>query len=343
MRAAVLALAAAAALLPAAAAQEAGSEGDPHRVVRGVTVSCQTWGREWGTPAMDVALGEVADLGANWVAIHPYARIHEDGAVTSRLLRAPAGAEPPEWLARPIRDAHARGLKVLVKPHLAYWGTRFAWRGEIAFAEPAAWERFFAGYRAWVLRLVTLCPDADAFCVGTELDRTLAHEEAWRELIAGVRGRTAAPLTYAANWTDYRRVGFWDALDAIGVQAYFPLVDHARLPEPAELDRAWGDLLGELEAFADRAGRPVVFTEIGYNRSTRAARTPWDYDQEAGPRALETQRRCLAAALRALARSDAVRGAFLWKWFPGEARGEDFLMSTPAMRAVIGGHWRGGR
>jgi len=44
-------------------------------------------------------------------------------------------------------------------------------------------------------------------------------------------------------------------------------------------------------------------------------------------------------ALRSIRASRWVRGAFLWKWFPGESRRGNFLASTPAMRRVIGNHW----
>ena len=52
------------------------------------------------------------------------------------------------------------------------------------------------------------------------------------------------------------------------------------------------------------------------------------------------QREARRVALDALEGEEGVVGAFLWKWFPGESRGEDFLMSTPAMREVIGARWR---
>jgi hypothetical protein len=54
---------------------------------------------------------------------------------------------------------------------------------------------------------------------------------------------------------------------------------------------------------------------------------------------LELQRRCLEVALKAIEDSDAVIGCFLWKWFPGEARGEDFLVSRERLRKVIGARW----
>ena len=53
-----------------------------HPFFKGVTVSCQTWGVEWQTPEMARALDELKALGANSVAIHPYARIENDGHVS---------------------------------------------------------------------------------------------------------------------------------------------------------------------------------------------------------------------------------------------------------------------
>src|SRR6266852_9139101 len=58
---------------------------------KGVTVSCQTWGIEWQTPAMAQTLDELKSLGVNSVAIHPYARIENDGHVTFRNIDHGAG------------------------------------------------------------------------------------------------------------------------------------------------------------------------------------------------------------------------------------------------------------
>lgn len=302
--------------------------------VRGMVVSCQTWGWEWGSDAMVRTLDELKALGVNWVCIHPYAGIRGDGSV-----RVPERwYEGADWLTRPIEEAHARGMKVFIKPHLAYWGSPFSWRGEIAFETDAQWDRFFDGYELWITRVAEVCKDADGFSVGTELDRTIHHDEAWRRIIASVRDATDAPLTYSANWSDYERVGFWDDLDAIGVQAYFPLTDEEGLPEPQTLRRAWRRVADRLEAFAREHDRPIVLTELGYNRSSAAAIRPWE-SRSGGPNAEETQRRCLDAALDELAGRERVVGAFLWKWFPGETRGENFLKSTPAMRQVIARHW----
>ena len=304
--------------------------------MHGITLSTHRSGQEWASDAVVPALADIRSVGAGWVAIHPYARIHADGRVTFR--------NAPLEVQRPIREAHHAGLKILIKPHLAYWGSPFSWRGEITFDDAAHWKTFWRDYRRWIDRVASWSTDADGFVVGTELDRTLEHRSQWREVIASVRERVDAPLTYAANWTDYRRVPFWDALDVIGIQAYFPLVDQsldpARLRE-SDFEAGWRRLMTELRAFALRRGRNIVFTELGYNRSMRAPLEPWSSRSDGADEATATQEACMDAALRALAQEPAVVGAFLWKWFPPpRSAGRNFQLTTPGMRAVIGRHWR---
>lgn len=312
---------------------------DPHLEVRGITVSTPTWGWEWGTDEMARTLDVLKSDGANWVAVHPYASIHSDGGVSFRPIDP---ANPPAWMARPVAEAHARGLKVLVKPHLAYWGSRFSWRGDIRFDDAEASARFFREYGAWITQVAAACPDADAFVVGTELDQTLHAENEWRALIGDVRRVYAGHLTYASNWDAYDRVPFWDALDAVGIQAYFPLLrtgatPPGAVPTDAQFDAAWANVLADVRQIHARTGKPIVFTELGYDASPTAAIRPWESGRGGAGR--QIQRAALAAALRNIDAEPAVRGAFLWKWFPGEAQHGDFRMSDPQVRSVIRSAW----
>jgi hypothetical protein len=278
--------------------------------------------------------------------------VHGDGTISWRHDYAGA-----DWLTRPIAEAHKRGLKILIKPHMATWGGEFSWAGEIAFDTDEEWARFFRTYREWLVALTHAARDADAFCIGTEIDGTVAHDAEWRGIIAAVR-RIAGdkPVTYAANWDTYERVKFWDALDAICVHGYFPLSRDEAFPEDAALEAAARDWVAKLEAYGRTRQRSVVIGELGYDISHYAALRPWESGRmprrgfgvngRAQQDAERLQARCLAASLRAIGRSDVVVGAFLWKWFPGgeeDSRHEDFLMSTPAMRGVIARHWASGR
>ncbi len=310
-----------------------------HAIVRGMTISCPGVGELWGSDDMVASMRTLRDLGVNWIAIHPYAGINADGTVSTGR-RGRDMYDDPTWLVRPIREAHALGLKIMIKPHIAYWGSPFSWRGEIEFETDEQWDRFFTTYTAWITRVAELTRDADAFVVGTELDRTVRFDDRWRAIIRQIRATTPAPLTYAANWDSYERVRFWDDLDVIGVQGYFPLVNHTNVPAVEELEAGWADLARRLDAYADRYHRKVLFAELGYDRSVTAASRPWE-GRNGGENAAEIQRRCMTIALAALERhDDTFVGAFLWKWFPGERQRGDFIMSTPAMQRIIGDAWR---
>ena len=304
--------------------------------VRGVTISTHGNGEDWGSDAIVAAFAAAKRVGANWVAIHPYAGIGNDGAVRFRSF--PPG-QPPEHWVRPIREAHALGLEILVIPHIAYWGSQFSWRGEIEFQRDEDWDRFFTQYEAFLTAVATACQEADALCIGNELDRTVRFDARWRGLIAAVRQRTRAKLTYAANWTDYQRVPFWDALDTVGVQAYFPIADH---PDAAEevLRAGWKRRMEELRAYSERTGKEICFTELGYNRAFAAPVQPWAYATD-GPEAEAVQARCLRIALEAVEAEPRVVGSFLWKWFPPPRPvGRNFQLATPRLCEIIAGVWQ---
>ena len=122
------------------------------------------------------------------------------------------------------------------------------------------------------------------FCIGRELDSTVIEREAdWRRLIAKVRAEFDGPLVYSANFDSWDGIGFWDALDFIGVSAYFPLSDRAD-PSLGELEAGWDRALGPLEAASKRWGRPVLLTETGFPSIASAARAPWKEEKIEGRR-----------------------------------------------------------
>ena len=306
-----------------------------------MTIGCFRWGPgEWDGPHMPGTLDELRALGVNWVSLPPYASVFPDGRVDPSVGTDASVTVPVAW-------AKARGMKVFLKPHLGYWRSRvFSWRGDVAFEDPAALDRFFAGYTRWIVHQASLAESSgvDLFCVGLEYAQLERHEARWRAVIAAVRAVYAGPVTYAANWDRVDEVGFWDALDAVGVQAYFPLVaGGTREPSDAQLRAGWARVRATLRGLEARTGRPVVLAELGYPRSTNAAVEPWSWapdrsgSAEAGAR---LKARCLAVALESVAAEPAVSGVFLWKWFPTPRRLDtEFHLQNPLMSAVIASAW----
>lgn len=307
--------------------------------IQGITISTHGIGEDWGSDAMRPTMSTLAELGADWVTIHPYAAIRSDGTVRFQPIDR---ARPPQAILRPIREAHELGLKILIKPHLAYWGSPFAWRGDIQFEEAESWDRFFNSYQDWIVGLAEVAREADGFVVGTELGGTVEspdHAERWRRIIREVRKVNRTPLTYAANWDRYQSVPFWDQLDAVGIQAYFPLIEEGGETSEKALRAGWERWTAELREYSGKVGRPVLFTELGYNHSERTAIEPWSSSTDDAGEA--TQQLCTRVALQVVAEEKTILGSFLWKWFP-EPRsvGRNFRLATPTMKRTIREAWR---
>jgi hypothetical protein len=329
------------ALVSTAAMSTNGGQPDLAPFFKGVTVSCQTWGIEWQTPEMEATLDELKSLGVNSIAIHPYAQIREDGHVAVGRRSSASTAH----ITKPLRWAHERGMSAMLIPHIAYWGTKFSWRGEINFATPEEWNIFFIEYEAWIVQMATLAEaeHAAVFCVGLEFSFAQKYDVRWRRVIAAVREVYHGKVTYGANWNDYAEVKFWDALDYIGVLAYFPLT---KTPDPSasELAVAWEKRCAELARYSREQGKQFLFTEIGYNESARTAAEPWAF-KTGGEHAVEIQARCIETALRLPAKHPFLAGMYWWKWLPEvpHQEQENYRLQTAPIKALLAKYWKAER
>ncbi len=223
---------------------------------------------------------------------------------------------------------HALGMQVILKPHV--WVSRTseggAWRSDIGFDTEREWQTWESGYRRYIMHHARLASAiaADAFVVGTELRRAAVDREAfWRSLIADVREIFPGKVTYAANWwEEYTEVRFWDALDFIGVQAYFPLGDRDDATVD-ELSRGWQPHIAELTGVADEFRRPVLFTEIGYRSFTGATERPWEWPSREQARTgspnNDVQTNLYEAFFQTVWDNEWFAGAILWRWYAEES------------------------
>lgn len=271
----------------------------------------------------------VAELGAGWVAVVPYAFVDPaTGGVRFDRPRQHRG-EREAGIRRQIDQARLHGLEVLLKPHL--WVRGVGWAGEYAPESASAGRSFEEGYRDYVLAMAELAEELDVemLAVGTELSRLVDERpDLFAGLIRDVREVYGGSLTYAANWDAYRRVPFWTMLDYVGIDAYFPLSSRPR-PEVDELVAAWSPLVRELGELSEDVGRPVLFTEFGYRSMLGAAGEQWTLPDVRRTDPGRADHRVQADAYEALFRTWWGRswfaGGFLWKWYletPGRDGGE---------------------
>lgn len=152
--------------------------------------------------------------------------------------------------------------------------------------------------------------------VGCEYSSSDAtHTAAWEAVIASVRKHFPGPLTYAADWPQYQKIGFWSKLDDVGIDAYFPLAEQGD-PSSAEASAAWTPWLDQIQAWRTKAGltgKPVIFTEIGYLSRSGAAVDPAAYAGSA-PVHLPVQAGLFDATLSRLYGVRWLAGPF-WFWW----------------------------
>lgn len=306
--------------------------------LRGISFSHEVGGHYgYGSDTAREQLARIQALGANAVAVVPYAFTRAPAETT---LRYRGVDETDERVAQTIRQAHKLGLKVMLKPQI--W-TRGVFTGHIVFANDKDFALWFEDYRRWMLHHAQLAEleRVDLLVIGTELGGLTRHQAAWRGLIRDVRRVYSGPLTYAANWADdFEVMPFWDELDFLGLNMYYPLAG------PGEKPRASSPRLRELReklaGMARRHRKPILFTEVGYAASAAAAVEPWKEDN--APLDPAMQARCYEVVFRAFYREPWLAGLFWWKWpshGKGDPQDESFSpLGKPAFEVLKGWYGR---
>jgi len=236
--------------------------------------------------------------------------------------------------------AHRKGIKVMLKPHIWIRAANGKWRSDIAMNSPLEWEAWFSSYADFMLHYARVAEDGqmDALCIGAELYLTTKlFPEKWIELIQEIRKVYKGKLTYAANfYKEYEEVTFWNHLDAIGIQGYFPLSKNQN-PTKDELIQGWQVHIDNMKKVSEKYGKPIIFTEIGYRNSADAAIEPWLWPRQLGDsfqESNETQAVCLDAMFESLWNESWFDGVYIWKWFRGsyEYSQEEFYQNIEERR-----------
>jgi len=227
-----------------------------------------------------------------------------------------------QWYGETIKGAeqyintlHKNGVRVMLKPQL--WIARGQFTGTLAMKTEADWKALEASYSKFILSNAELAErtGTEIFCIGTELQLFVQHRpQYWESLIKGIRKRYKGKLTYAANWNEYSETPFWESLDFIGIDAYFPLSE-AKTPDVSSLRKQWQPHKKQIETLAKITDRQVLFTEYGYRSTDYAAEKPWHTDHKEAAVNLEGQVNAITAIFQEFWQEDWFAGGFLWKWF----------------------------
>ena len=283
-------------------------------------------------------------------------------------------------IAATIAEANSRGLSVMVRPLLDFLDPAKIgsygvgdWRSTYNPTNAAA---FFASYKTMIVAMAQMAQanGAASLSIGAELDQLTgpAYLSYWTDIIASVRAVFAGKLTYSADWDDKispwqgqhglpagtgdltTQVSFWSQLDYLGIDCYAPLSDAAS-PTLANLIAGWTttpsdptslavtgnqSLISYFASVAAQAGKPLLFTEIGYESASDAAKQPYGSSTKVYDPALQAS--LYSAFFQAWQQSgnNSLVGVYFWNWDPnvaevGPGNGPNFSPQGQPAQTVV--------
>jgi hypothetical protein len=283
-------------------------------------------------------------------------------------------------IAATIAEANSRGFSVMVRPLLDFLDPAKIgsysvgdWRSTYNPSNAAA---FFASYKTMIVAIAQMAQanGAASLSIGAELDQLTgpAYLSYWTDIITSVRAVFSGKLTYSADWDDNispwqgqhgltagtgnltTQVSFWSQLDYLGIDCYAPLSDAAS-PTLANLMAGWTStpsdptslsvtgnqsLISYFASVATQAGKPLLFTEIGYESASDAAKQPSGTSTNVYDPALQAN--LYSAFFEAWQQSgnNSLLGVYFWNWDPnaaevGPGNGPNFSPQAQPAQTVV--------
>ena len=250
---------------------------------------------------IDAIIDYVVGLGANSVAFS--FPIYTDGPRPTRVywdLETPS----PQRVADVVARAHARGLRVTLRPLIDeanIAATPGQWRGSI---EPVDVDAWFESYGDAIRPF--FASGADEFVIAAEL-RSLQDEAAWWVHLAE-QARSASPwvISYTFNWDSFGE-GLVPGLSSFGVDMYPP----SDLGDNATVEQLTVVMVDAISAQPTPVQQALVLHEVGIPALSGVYQTPWHWGVDGGPIEQDVQAKWFAAACRAVAQSGA-QGLYFW-------------------------------
>lgn len=254
----------------------------------------------------------IKSINANYVSIVPYAFLKDNAVIFDSKYQWEG--ERPEAVKKSIQLAHKNGLKVMLKPHV--WIGHEGYTGDYVCKNDKEWEKFETSYRDYIMTFVSIAEEehVEIFTIGTEFGGCVENRpKFWRSLIKDIREVYSGKLVYAANWDDYQKVPFWNDLDYIGIDSYFPLSIGPN-PNLSELLKSWKTIMPILEQYASLSNKKILFTEFGFKSTTDATVSPWKHDSTS-PNSEKIQDLAFKSCFQTIWKKSWFKGGFIWKWY----------------------------
>jgi hypothetical protein len=269
----------------------------------------------------------------NAISLIPYAFVDIDQASISYNHEQQWWGETSEGIRASIQKSHEYNMKVMLKPHL--WINHNFYTGDLDFLTEKEWKNWEADYEKYILDFAKLAEEEkiELFCFGTELENPIAKRpQYWTQLIQKIKKIYSGKLTYAANWDSFETIPFWNALDYIGIDAYFPL-SAAETPSIAILNESWKKHIVKMQTVQQKINKKILFTEFGYRNSNNAAEAPWT-ETETKINNL-AQANGYEALFQSFSKQKWYAGGFAWKWYADDYYKKKNIDYTPQEKPAL--------
>ena len=306
-----------AAALPSWSEEQSGSSNSSALEYKGAVLAhIHRIGNGYGSPPSKIMHSHLKNVGYDTVQLNTFAYMRDRRETDVITDGDPTMAD--KYLEAEIRNLRQAGFKVMLKPHIWIGGHNLDsgnWRNKIDYEDPGKRQKWFSSYEKFILGQAELAgrTGVEMLVVGTELVGVSKYTQEWTRLIRKIREIYDGKLTYAAEGMNAKNIKFWDSLDYIGIDAYFPLTDKSG-PSLDELVRGWKKYQPEMKKLFDKYNKRIIFTEIGFKSVEGTAIKPWEWSKN-GSVSEREQALAFEATSLAFKNKAYLAGVFVWKYF----------------------------
>ncbi|MHA1343403.1 MAG: glycoside hydrolase family 113 [Promethearchaeota archaeon] len=218
-------------------------------------ISFTTWGAySFNSTEAYEEIIEMKEIGIEWVGANIW-WLQE--SVSSTEIYSGSWTDTSANITAFFDFIHSQGMKVFFKPMLDTEDG--IWRSYIE-ASP----EWLKEYKRFIKYTAEIAENgsAEILSIGCEMGSWQVKIEAVNDLITEVREIYSGLLTYAANHDSFSYIEWWDKVDIIGIDAYFPFTLSYE-PTLEDMIEVWNGFYDELNRFQRKWQRPIIFAEIG--------------------------------------------------------------------------------
>jgi len=285
--------------------------------IKGFTYGFGARKGDYRSPEAIDSMEKLAATGSEWVCIA--FTVHQKRYNSTEIMFDYRNGITDKDLTFAIDKFHSMGLKVCLKPVIncrdRVWRARIDFPDESDAGKDIYWNEWFSYYQAFLCHYAEIAQDTNCemFCVGCEMAGTERKESHWRETIRLTKDIYKGPIIYNTNHGNEEQVNWFDAVDYLGVSAYYPVATGPGETED-NMYKAWLKRKDLLKAQYDKWGKKILFAEVGVRSAAGCAAMPWDYMNSDLPFDEDEQARFYSSCFNAFAKESWFAGFFWWEW-----------------------------